>query len=260
MSTPASFLIDRCAISSKYRLLVRLTEYPRKSVAVERQRTPAPLGGGRLQEVSMCRRMADRTYRAAQWENRYASHIKPINDLVDSLIDAGSNRWVPYVDPIYGGVDAELLCILQDPGPMTLPGTGSGFISHENDDPTAERLCKFMKEADISPSQSMLWNAYPWYINKKPSTSDLKDGIDPLMELVKLLPRLKVVMLNGLVARSSWRMFERKDTSLTRKFRFEVIETYHTSNRAMALDERKRNVKKAFENAAKVLRLNSSAM
>lgn len=201
----------------------------------------------------MCRRMANRSYRDEQWGNRYSPHIKPVNELVDLIIRDDLNRWVPYVAPSYGGVNAELLNVLQDPGPKTLQGTGSGFISQENDDPTAERLCDFMESANISPSRAMLWNAYPWYINQKPKASDLKDGIKPLLKLLDLLPCLKVVMLNGLVAQNLWRMVEREHATLTQQFRFVVISTFHTSNRAMVKTTNRDHVQAAFAHAGRIL-------
>ena len=64
-------------------------------------------------------------------------HVAPINALVDDLRQWGRG-WVPYVAPIYGGVNAQMLSVLRDPGPMTdSAGKGSGFLCLENDDAAA---------------------------------------------------------------------------------------------------------------------------
>jgi hypothetical protein len=63
---------------------------------------------------------------------------------VDELRSEGRG-WAPYVAPIYGGVNARLLSVLRDPGPMTDPtARGSGFLCLENDDPAAERFATLL--------------------------------------------------------------------------------------------------------------------
>ncbi len=86
----------------------------------------------------MVRRMADRDYRAAQDENRYAPHVRPVNELVDELQDLDGRGWLPYVAPAHGGVEATVLSVLRDPGPKAQAGVGTGFLCIENDDPSAE--------------------------------------------------------------------------------------------------------------------------
>lgn len=83
--------------------------------------------------------MRDPRFREAQTGGIRLPHVAPINDLVDDLRTEGRG-WVPYVAPMYGGVDAEMLSVFRDPGPMTndLSGRGSGFLCLENDDPAAE--------------------------------------------------------------------------------------------------------------------------
>jgi hypothetical protein len=41
---------------------------------------------------------------------------------------------------MYRGVDAPALSISRDPGPKAGGDKGSGFLSVENDDPSAERM------------------------------------------------------------------------------------------------------------------------
>lgn len=123
--------------------------------------------------------MKEHAFRQEQIANIYRAHIKPINELVDQLKDS-ENGWMPYVAPLYGGKDARLLSILRDPGPKTQIDGGRGFICLENDDSTAELMCSMFEKHNISPSDAMLWNIYPWYINQKPSVEQIRKGIDVL--------------------------------------------------------------------------------
>ncbi|WP_199184002.1 hypothetical protein [Cryobacterium sp. Y57] len=108
----------------------------------------------------MTRRLKDAGYRAEQWQQRKAPHIKPVNDYVDEI--STPDLWVPCVAPIHGGINARVLFVLRDPGPATQRETGSGFISIENDDPTAERQCNRFESVGLSASAILPWNAYPW--------------------------------------------------------------------------------------------------
>ena len=41
------------------------------------------------------------------------------------------------------------------------------------------------------------WNAYPWFVDRAPSTNELKFGVDPLVRVLQEMPRLRAVMLMG---------------------------------------------------------------
>ena len=112
--------------------------------------------------------MADPRFREDQWRRRYEHHIEPINRLVDSLRDDATGSWLPYVAPMYGGRNARLLSLLRDPGPRTRDAEGSGLLSMENDDPTAEAISRLFTEAGINACDVVPWNVYPWYINRAP--------------------------------------------------------------------------------------------
>lgn len=112
----------------------------------------------------MSRMMRDKEYLEHQRVHCFDEHIAPINKLVDKL-QIGKELKIPYVAPAYGGVNSRVLCILQDPGPSCAgDAEGSGFLSVENDDVTAERLCKLLDEAGLKPSEMTALNAYPWYL------------------------------------------------------------------------------------------------
>ena len=78
----------------------------------------------------------------------------------------------------------------------------------------------------------MPWNAYPSYINKAPTAAQLEAGVRPLLDLIALTPRPRVVMLHGGSAHDEWRRLARR--SRTTVAGLTVIETYHTSRQAFS--------------------------
>jgi hypothetical protein len=110
----------------------------------------------------MARRMSERSFLADQRANVYAAHVEPVNRLADELTNAGTGRWVPYVAPHHGGTTAAVLSLLRDPGPMTNDQggrSGSGFLSSENDDPTAQRFTALLERVGLESGQITPWNA-----------------------------------------------------------------------------------------------------
>jgi len=134
---------------------------------------------------------------------------------------------------MYHGVDAPMLAILRDPGPKAGGAQGSGFLSVENDDQTAERQCGFFVEAGIDPADVVPWNAYPWYINDAPSRAQLGEGVEPLRRLIELMPGLKVVLLAGKDAQAAWEVFGHSHGVLIRSRGIEALFTYHPSRQAL---------------------------
>ncbi|WP_327003056.1 uracil-DNA glycosylase [Dactylosporangium sp. NBC_01737] len=159
--------------------------------------------------------------------------MRPINELVDELRDPDGRGWMPYVAPVHGGVNARVLSILRDPGPKTQDGTGSGYLCIENDDATAEQQYLAFQTAGIDVHDLMPWNAYPWYINRKPTAAELDAGVEPLVRLLDLLPRLTVVLLQGGDARSTWHRLTRRRPDLVADRHLTVIGTHHPGRQAL---------------------------
>ncbi|GAA4832825.1 hypothetical protein GCM10023201_21050 [Actinomycetospora corticicola] len=175
--------------------------------------------------------MAQASFRAEQEAQRYAEHVRPINEMVDEL--SGTDRgWMPHVAPAHGGVHAPILSVLRDPGPKTMTGTGSGFLCVENDDPTAQTQMELMAMAGVATADITPWNAYPWYINAAPTPAQLDAGVDPLRRLVLLMPSLVVVVLQGGEAQSSWRRLTKRHPDVARRPRL-VVTSYHPSRTAL---------------------------
>lgn len=134
-------------------------------------------------------------------------HIRPLTAYVEQLRDRSPDEF-PDFDPLDGGVDARLLFLLEKPGPMTSASrtgrAGSGFISRDNDDPTAEAIFNFMGDAGIPRRETVLWNVIPgWNRTRKVTTREMREGALEALRLVQLLPRLKAVVLVGERAKSA---------------------------------------------------------
>ncbi len=179
----------------------------------------------------MPRRNAERAFCDEQIAHRYDAHIEPVNCLVDEL--STDDRWMPYVSPLYGGVKARVLFLFQDPGPATEDGPGSGMLSPENDDPSAELFADCLGEAGLAYADVITWNAYPWFIPTQtvPSASMLAQGTEPLARLIALLPALRAVCLCGRKAEDAWARYATKHA--TAASRLTVVDSLHTSRRGI---------------------------
>jgi hypothetical protein len=182
---------------------------------------------------NMPRLMRDEAFRSEQWERRFEPHIAPINRLVDKLQDPGGRGWLPYVAPLHGGVRSTVLSVLRDPGPATQQGSGSGFLSIENDDPTAARQAELFAVVDVSPAAVLPWNAYPWYVNRAPSAGERQIGVDPLMRLLNLAPDVRVVLLQGNDAKDTWRRLLRAYPTVEEDRDLTVVGTIHPGRQAL---------------------------
>ena len=101
----------------------------------------------------MVRRMADAAYRADQCARRYEPHVKPLNDFVDEPVTHNAAGYPRYIAPMYRGIHAPGLAVLRDPCTKAGGEKGSGVLSVENDDPTAERQLRFITETGLDPAE-----------------------------------------------------------------------------------------------------------
>jgi hypothetical protein len=128
-------------------------------------------------------------------------HVRPLTQYVEGL-RARSPAEFPDFDPLDGGVEARLLFLMEKPGPMTSAERdgrqGSGFISRDNDDPTAQAIFTFMREAGIPRRETALWNLIPgWNGERRVTGQEKKEGVREALRLVQLLLNLKAVVLVG---------------------------------------------------------------
>lgn len=76
---------------------------------------------------------------------------QPLREWADDLA-ARRDVIVPYFDPTDSGVDSRVLFLLEAPGPMTNTSNrraGSGFISADNNDATAENMWRARSSAGL---------------------------------------------------------------------------------------------------------------
>ena len=140
--------------------------------------------------------------RAARIAALIEPHIAPLTEFVHALRARDGNEY-PYFDPADGGTSASILFLLEKPGPMTVQKgkglrVGSGFISRDNDDPSAEASFRFHQQAGVDRMQSVVWNVIPgWNGTIKVSQAELRSGVHDVTRLVNLLPKLRTIVLVG---------------------------------------------------------------
>ncbi len=136
------------------------------------------------------------------------------------LLPEGAGRTVPWFDPEGGGEDAQLLFLMQDPSEVA---AGTGFVSTDNDDPSARNATLACESADLPGRLRVHWNVFPHWVNvvrqrqhvdptRPPqSYSQATDAaVHFLGELLgHLLPRLQVIVLLGRHAQNGWDLYRR---------------------------------------------------
>lgn len=146
-------------------------------------------------------------------------HVAPLTEFVKRLrSQRGGGEAVPWFDPDEAGVGARILVLLEAPGPRATgprgprpAARGSGFVSCNNDDPTAANMWSLLRDAGIDRRQDLVtWNVVPWYVGdgsavRAVTVRDLKEARPALLELLTLLPDLRVTVLLGRKAAAGWR-------------------------------------------------------
>jgi uracil-DNA glycosylase len=158
-----------------------------------------------------------RTFRdAAVLEERLTRlsepHVAYLNDWVRDLRSRlGPSAIVPWFDPADGGHAASILWLLEAPGPKaTRERGGSGIISCNNNDGTAENTWCTRVEAGVGRDRVVHWNVMPCYLGTATKirawdTGDVAAVGPFLRELLALLPDLRCVILGGGAAQATWR-------------------------------------------------------
>lgn len=157
-------------------------------------------------------------------------HVAPLTQFVRRLRDQRGADSVPWFDPTEAGVTARSLLLFENPGRRADALRGSGFISADNDDRSAENMWGIFREAGVDRARDVVnWNIVPWYLGDENKignvrTSDINEARPALLELLSLLPDLRVVVLCGRKAQEGW---ERARPSLN----LPVLRVPHPSGR-----------------------------
>ena len=189
--------------------------------------------------------------RAARLKMLELPHIAPlVRYAADLEVRLGVE--VPHFDPADGGIEARILFLKEKPGPKTStkrPGfTGSGFISRDNDDFTAETTYRLMNEIGLDRRLTIMWNAIPgWNGQIKFTPEERQAGLAEVPNLIRLLPKLEVVVLVGKNAWKAEPLLSRNDLTIFR--------SYHPSRRVCnSYPEHWRSIPFVWANAAAELR------
>lgn len=137
-----------------------------------------------------------------------APHMAPVAAYAAALRAPG--RFVPDLDPANGGTGAVLLLLLEKPGPGTAPDRGgSGFVSLDNDDPTAEAGWRFARAAGIDPAGIAVWNTCPWWNGTiRFTAAERRAGLAVLPAFLAAMPRLRAAVCVGRQAERAAPMLE----------------------------------------------------
>jgi uracil-DNA glycosylase len=157
------------------------------------------------------RRFRDESVVSARAQHLNDPHVSPLNNWVRDLrTRLGHNVIVPWFDPSDGGVDARILWLLEAPGPKaTRERGGSGFVSCDNNDRTAENTWTTRQEAEVPRALVAHWNVIPYYIGtndgiRAHTAADIAACGPLLTELLGFFPSLRAVILGGNAAQQTW--------------------------------------------------------
>ncbi len=157
-------------------------------------------------------------------------HMRKLSHFVEQLRQTYPEGYVPDFDPNDGGVEASILFLLEKPGPKTDPSNGgSGFISQDNNDPTARATKRFLKEAEIDRKSIVIWNTISvWNGTRAITKEERRNSAEGLQELLKITKNIKSIVLVG---RKAQKMERELDLS-----NYKIVRSFHPSpiNRATA--------------------------
>src|SRR4051794_35386301 len=116
--------------------------------------------------VDQPRSLRDQAVLEARLSRLDEPHVLPLSDWVRSLrARLGDQAIVPWFDPADGGIDASILWLLEAPGPKaTRERGGSGIVSCNNNDGTAENTWRTREEAGVHRESVLHWNVIPYYL------------------------------------------------------------------------------------------------
>lgn len=118
-----------------------------------------------------------------------AHHVAPLTAFVERLRRSKPQAAVPYFDPTEAGIGARILLLLEAPGRRSALEAGSGFVSPDNDDQTAQNMWQLLRDAGIDRGRDVVtWNVVPWYLGdgqkiRATQPSDLGEAQEATREL-----------------------------------------------------------------------------
>lgn len=177
-------------------------------------------------ELKNTRSLADAKELDLRKSQLEAPHIASLTRFVEKLREKrGGECAIPYFDPRDAGINAEVLFLLEAPGPKACR---TNFVSRDNPDGTAENFARLCSDAKINRTRSVVWNVVPWYIGSKnrirpARVSDIRDGVQSLGELLAILSKLKAIVLVGRKAQAARAYIESLNINI------QIFECHHPS-------------------------------
>ena len=173
-------------------------------------------------------------------------HVRPLMDLVRELRSRGLD--VPNVDPNDGGVNAQVLILLETPGPKAV---ASRFVSRDNPDPSARNLGRALDDACLARADVVLWNVVPQCVstteqNRNVCAAKVRDALPALQAFIDQLPKLAVVVFCG-------RNAQRASNHIVLPSRVQVLKTFHPGAMAYNRPTCRADIHATFEKACRLI-------
>ncbi len=155
------------------------------------------------------RALSDPALRAQRTDQaKQAPSVLELNRLVWKISKSeNTTDRLPYLDPTYGGVDADVIVLLKAPQADADPSRGTDrLISLDNDDEVAATLFDMFAELGIDRSRCVAWNMCPFQIDQfEPNDHEIVRGRKYFAAFVNLLRRPRAVLALGSTVRRGWR-------------------------------------------------------
>jgi uracil-DNA glycosylase len=161
--------------------------------------------------------LRDPAAREARRRRLREKHVAPLAAYVERLrISTSKGKLIPYFDPLDGGTRARCLFVFEAPGPKAVQ---SGFISRNNPDESAKNMFNFSKKVGLARKLTASWNIVTWYVGERgrinpARAQEISEGRSHLLKVIRLFPRLRVVVMGGKKAEKAWDDLERSFPSL----------------------------------------------
>lgn len=158
---------------------------------------------------SSARALKDDVLRSQRFEHaKQAPSVVELNRLVWRISEReGHPGRLPYLDPTFGGVDADVILLLKAPQADADPNRGTArLLSLDNDDRVAATLFDLFRELDIDRRRCVAWNICPFPIRKfDPDDDELAQGREDFRAFVGLIHQPKSVLVLGAKVRDGWK-------------------------------------------------------
>ncbi|MBT1631681.1 MULTISPECIES: uracil-DNA glycosylase family protein [Curtobacterium] len=128
--------------------------------------------------------------------------VRSLNGLAEMwrLAPDGTRRFVPGFDAHSGGVESQVLVLMESPGPATIAVGAGAICSEDNPGPTVAAFRRARAESGLPRTAYLRWNIVPWELARRPTRADLVESIPALSTLLASLPQLAAIVTFGATA------------------------------------------------------------